>query len=380
MGDLGAGPVSAQLKPGGSAMTTMITARAALVGSRLEHLAPACLVIEGAHIATLGSPAEVRARPDRHIEVPELTLVPGFIDCHVHAGFYPPGEILGGGVTTARDLGWPPELIFPLVESSRREGFEGPTLVAAGPILTAPGGYPSAAAWAPPGTARLIRGPGEAGPAVERTLAEGATIIKIALNPSAGPSFDESTLRALVDAAHARGARVTGHIDGVAELINALDAGVDELAHMLLGGAAIPDRLIARMVAAGTTVVPTLSIHRGRDRAAAVDNLRRFAAAGGSFVYGTDLGNEGPSPGIDALEVAAMDAAGIPARRIIESATVAAAAYLGLATTGILEVGMDADIVGLEGDPAHDHSALTAVGAVWRRGRRVLTASERAPR
>ena len=123
-----------------------------------------------------------------------------------------------------------------------------------------------------------------------------------------------------------------------------------------------------------------MSIHRGRDRAAAVDNLRRFAAAGGSFVYGTDLGNEGPSPGIDALEVAAMDAAGIPARRIIESATVAAAAYLGLATTGILEVGMDADIVGLEGDPAHDHSALTAVGAVWRRGRRVLTASERAPR
>src|SRR5215216_1289776 len=35
------------------------------------------------------------------------TLLPGFVDTHVHLGFYPPALVLAGGVTVVRDLGWP---------------------------------------------------------------------------------------------------------------------------------------------------------------------------------------------------------------------------------------------------------------------------------
>ncbi len=53
------------------------------------------------------------------------------------------------------------------------------------------------------------------------------------------------------------------------------------------------------MVEAGVAIVPTLSIFPKRAVAVAVENLARFVDAGGIVVYGTDLGNAGPRPGID---------------------------------------------------------------------------------
>jgi imidazolonepropionase-like amidohydrolase len=181
--------------------------------------------------------------------------------------------------------------------------------------------------------------------------------------------FDASTLAAITERAHAHGLKVTAHVHGLAQLHAALDAGVDELAHMLLGAEKIPDGTIARMVAAGMTVVPTLSIRFGLDRRRAIDNLRRFVEAGGNVVYGTDLGNAGPGPGIDAREVRAMAAAGMSPRAIIRSATVAAADHLGL-DAGVLEDGRPADIVAVGGNPLARPRDLTNVRMVWRRGRR----------
>lgn len=348
---------------------TAIVAPAALVGRQLERLEPACVVVQGARIAAVGPPEALSGGVGRAVTT-GLTLIPGFIDSHVHSGFHPPREMVRGGVTTARDLGSPPELIHGLAAASQADDFEGPALVAAGPILTARGGYPARARWASPGTARELSGPSEAGGAVARTIGEGASVIKVALNPPAGPTLDAATLGAVVDAAHDRGVEVTGHVFGLPELVKALDAGVDELAHMLLGPDIIPEVVLRRMVASGMAVVPTLSIRFGADRAKAVRELGRFARAGGKIVYGTDLGNDGPRPGIDEGEVAAMAAAGLSARRVIASATVEAAAHLGLASAGAIEAGRYADLVGLAGDP-EDHASLTRIGAVWRRGHRV---------
>jgi imidazolonepropionase-like amidohydrolase len=118
--------------------------------------------------------------------------------------------------------------------------------------------------------------------------------------------------------------------------------------------------------------VPTLSIRFGRDHPIAVDNLARFFSAGGNVIYGTDLGNDGPKPGIDRREVSAMNKAGMSPRDVIASATVSSARYLGLETRGVLAAGMDADIVAVDGDPLRDVTALTHVRMVWREGRRVL--------
>ena len=64
------------------------------------------------------------------------TLLPGFIDLHGHPllGQVPPETILRHGITTIRDTGGP--LVAPSGGDGRLR------VLAAGPILTAPGGYP----------------------------------------------------------------------------------------------------------------------------------------------------------------------------------------------------------------------------------------------
>jgi imidazolonepropionase-like amidohydrolase len=114
--------------------------------------------------------------------------------------------------------------------------------------------------------------------------------------------------------------------------------------------------------------VPTLSC-RFDDLDLAIKNLARWHGTGGRIVYGTDLGNEGPEPGIDRREVSAMQRAGMSPQQIIASATSGAAAYLGLADRGILEPDRVADVIGVKGDPLDDLAALQNIRLVMRRGR-----------
>jgi imidazolonepropionase-like amidohydrolase len=351
--------------------TTAIVGAGALLGETLDFAPDATVVVVDDTITEVGRAGEVDIPTGSEIaDATGLTLIPGFIDAHVHIGFYNPSDVLRGGVTTARDLAWPPERIHVLARSSASVDFDGPTVIAAGPMLTAPGGYPSRAEWAPRGTARVVASPEHAKQAVVQTADEGACVIKVALNPPVGPTLDLVTLRAIVDAAHERGLKVTAHVHGMEELTKALDAEIDELAHMLMGTERIPERTIERMVAQGMVVVPTLSIRFGTDRRVAIDNLGRFVAAGGSIVYGTDLGNAGPRPGIDPREVRALGKAGLSGKEIVASATVASARWLGLPSIGAIAPGRGADLVALAGNPLDDHKALTRVRIVWRKGRR----------
>ncbi|MDQ3963492.1 MAG: amidohydrolase family protein [Actinomycetota bacterium] len=347
-----------------------ITGATVLVGRELEPITDATVVIDGDTITTVGNESVAIPHGANEIDLAGHVLAPGFIDAHVHIGFYDPHEVLAGGVTTVRDLAWPPEEIFELVGQSDDDNFEGPAILAAGPMLTAPGGYPARASWAPPGTALELHDATSAQRAVD-DLAPRAAIIKIALNPQAGPVLDHDVLRAIVDAAHGRGLRVTGHVEGLEQLRRAIDVGVDELAHMLMGREPIPPSMIAEMVESEMTVVPTLSIRTGRDRDVAIDNLDRFRTAGGTIVYGTDLGNEGPRPGIDPLEVDAMAEAGMSVVDIVRSATEGAASYLGLADVGVIAPGMKADLVAFRGEVAEGHRLLRRVARVWKRGRLV---------
>jgi imidazolonepropionase-like amidohydrolase len=346
-----------------------IRAGRALLGSELALAHDVTIVVrDGAiEVARPGVDAPPGASTT---DARDFTVLPGFIDAHVHIGFYDPAKVLAGGVTTVRDLAWPSDQIWPLVERSRDPQFDGPTILAAGQMLTAPGGYPTRAAWAPKGTGLEVRDASEANAAVDEVASQGAAIVKIALNPPVGPVLDEETLTAIVREAHSRGLRVTGHISGLDELRKAVRAGIDELAHMLMSDEEIPEETIAEMLASDIAIVPTLSIFQGAGRKIAIDNLRRFAAAGGTIVYGTDLGNEGPKPGIDPLEVTSMNDAGLGPRAIIATATANSARYLGLERTGRIAPGMDADLIAVKGDPLEDPLALTDVQMVWRKGRR----------
>jgi imidazolonepropionase-like amidohydrolase len=299
----------------------------------------------------------------RRIEGAGRTLLPGFVDTHVHLDFHSPATVLRGGVTTVRDLGWPAARLEALRRDAERFPTSSPRLLVAGPIVTAPGGYPSRAAWAPPGTAREVEGPERSAAAVAELAAAGASVIKVALDARVGPTLPPATLAAIVRSARSHGLGVTAHAAGIAEVGKALDAGVTELAHWPFGQE-LPGELIRRM-AALMAVVPTLHVDRSPARRRGV---RSFVALGGRVLYGTDLGNQGPPPAIDVTELSLLVEAGLSPAGAVAAATSLAAEHLGLRAIGRVAPGYVADLLLVEGDPLADLRALTRARLVSRAG------------
>jgi imidazolonepropionase-like amidohydrolase len=292
------------------------------------------------------------------------TLLPGFVDAHVHLDFYPPAQVLAGGVTTVRDLGWPAGRLAALAAAAAAPGAASPRLLTAGQIVTVPGGYPTRAAWAPPGTARPVDGPAEAEAAVAELAEAGAAVIKVALDDRVGPTLPAPVLAALVRAAGERGLGVTAHVGTAAEAAKALAAGVGELAHWPFDPRPLPDALVDAL-AESVVAVPTLHIDPSPARRAGV---RRFVARGGRVVYGTDLGNQGPPPAVDTEELRLLVEAGLEPGRALAAATSLAAAHLGLAGLGRVAPGATADLLLVDGDPLADLAALSRVRLVVRDG------------
>jgi imidazolonepropionase-like amidohydrolase len=263
-------------------------------------------------------------------------------------------------VTFCRDLAWPPDDIFPLVDISQSTDFDGPQVVAAGPMVTVPGGYPSRSGWCPPGGWTEVRSAEEAAGAVARIAEDDPAVIKVALNSDVGPTLSDRELVAVCQAAHERGLAVTAHVQGRGQTERALGAGVDELAHVPWTEDLSED--LAAGVARGMAVVGTLDIHsygaRTPELDRAVANLSRIASAGGRIRYGTDLGNGAIPPGIHAGEVAHMAAAGLSPERILAAMTF-----------GPLREGVESSLVGLAGNPLHDLTAFGRVELVVTRGR-----------
>jgi imidazolonepropionase-like amidohydrolase len=314
--------------------------------------------MEGTRVTSAGATVEA---PDAGEEVVgDWFLLPGVRDAHVHIGLSDPRAVLRGGVTAVRDLGWPPRDIFPLVDISTGTDFDGPAVAAVGPMITAPGGYPSRAGWCPAEGWVEVRDPEEAAGAVRRIASQDPAAIKVMLNSEAGPTLPDRELVAVVESAHALGLPVAAHVQGSGQTERALGAGVDELAHCPWTEH-LSDQLVEAL-ARSTTIVSTLDIHSyGRrtpnlDRA--IDNLSRFTGAGGLVRYGTDLGNGPIPPGIHAGEAAHLAAAGLSVEGILRAMT-----------GGPLARGTEADIVGLGANPFEDLSALGRVALVVRGGR-----------
>ncbi len=287
-------------------------------------------------------------------------LMPGVVDHHVHIRLSDPAAVLAGGVTSVRDLGWAPDEIFPLCDISQATDFDGPAVGAVGPFITAVGGYPSQAGWCPPGGWIEVQGPEEAAAVVDRIATMDPVAIKVALNGDAGPTLSDAELVQVCDAAHAHDLRVTAHVQGEGQAERALGSGVDEFAH-----APWTERLSDELVSAiarRLTIVSTLDIQSYGRRTAqldvALDNLGRFARAGGRVRYGTDLGNGPIPPGVHIREAALLASTGLTPEAVL--------------TTMIgwrLRDGAPGDLVALAGNPLEDLRALGDVRLVIRTGR-----------
>jgi imidazolonepropionase-like amidohydrolase len=317
--------------------------------------------IDGGTIVAVGRPGPVDAAAEP-IELDGF-LMPAAADRHVHIGLADPGSVLLRGVTAVRDLAWPADRIFGLADASELSTFNGPLVRAAGPMLTGRGGYPTQDRWAPPGTGRELDGPDDARAAVAELAAAGTAAIKVSLNAEAGPTPTDAELAAIVDAAAAAELPVTAHAQGAGQVERALGAGIDELAHTPW-----THRLSDEVVDAAARslrIVTTLDIHSfGRDTPAirtALDNLRRFHLAGGTVIYGTDLGNGAIPPGIHTRELLLMAEAGLEYEEILHALVRAP-----------IEPGAPADLIGLADDPLDDLRAFDRVTTVVRAGRVVL--------
>jgi imidazolonepropionase-like amidohydrolase len=281
----------------------------------------------------------------RTVDAKGLVLLPAFIDAHVHLSVA--GDVasiaraeLRGGVAAVLDLG-EPERLLPLSAAPLRVRF-------AGPLLTAPRGYPTQS-WGAGGYGLELAEADDARAAVQRLAKAGARFAKLAFDRRF-PVLDPAVARAAVQEAHRLGLQVAAHALDVEMVRRALDAGVDILAHTPVER--LPDDLVAVIGGKRTWIISTLHAFGGTPTALA--NLGRLRSGGARIVYGTDLGNQGTSPGIDAQELALLAQAGFSAGEVIAAATTAAAELLGDPDLGRLTKGAAASVIGVREESLKD--------------------------
>jgi imidazolonepropionase-like amidohydrolase len=243
-------------------------------------------------------------------------VLPGLCDAHVHSALVELSTVWAGGVSSVWDLGGVPAKVAAVAARGT------PTVRFAGPFLIAPGGYPSDRAWAPAGCCREVRSAADAAEAVGEARARGATLIKVTAH-AGGPLLSDSTLAAVVDAAHRAGLPVVVHAEGPGTVAAAYAAGADYLAHTPWTEAL--DEGLIRDSAARMTWISTLDIHGWGsptpEQDVAIGNLRRFLGHGGKVRYGTDLGNGPLPPGINPRELRALQRAGLGPADILTAMT-----------------------------------------------------------
>lgn len=239
----------------------------------------------------------------------------GFTDWHAHTTLQTPHP---SPVTRVIDLGSNPATLDARRTRLLRQGV---TLEHAGPFLTAPGGYPSDRDWAEAGMVRFVTSAVEAHQAVTEILGSGARFVKVVLHPAAGPTLSTELLRIIVNASHP--VPVVAHAEGEGEASRAREAGATHLAHTPFSEHLSDSEIAAQ--ARSMTWITTLDIHGwgqpNEEYHTAVENLQRFAEAGGKVRYGTDMGNGPTSGGLNHRELAAMSEAGLSGKQILHALT-----------------------------------------------------------
>lgn len=375
------------------------------------------IVIEGRRIVSVGADAVI---PDsaRIINLAGLTLLPGFIDSHVHlSGVTPSAYDMGGimgwwqhasnflrrfparrralieaGITSVKSLGDPYPWVLHLADRIEAGDLAGPRIFAAGPLLTAPGGHPVAelraaghgdTSFIAQITRQIVAA--DEGRAVTAELAGRVDFISTVLEspgPSPLPRLSGAVLRSITETAHRQSLPVLAHVGRAADVAVALGAGVDGLEHVphdrRLDSLTL-DSLARLDVVVDPTLVALsqrLATERGGGSAVATarDNVARLIAAGVPLVVGSDA----PGPGTFFgetfhRELRTLVELGLTPRRAIAAATSRAAAHLGLPDSlGSIAPGRWADLVAVDGDPLNDIAATANIRLVIADGRILL--------
>lgn len=274
-----------------------------VVGGRLidgtgrDPVTRAVIVLDAGRVVAAGPEGTVAVPRDaRVIDVAGRTVLPGFIDCHLHATYRsrevrqhllnPPTynifrslpilrATLECGVTTARDMGG--------ADAGFRQAIDegliaGPRLLVSIVMMSQTGGHGDA--WMPAGLRvprrawlphNIADGVEDLRKLARQLLMAGADFLKICATggiTSVTDDYDEAQftvdeLRAVVGEATARRKRVAAHAEGRQGIRNALAAGVYSLEH----GWFLDEECVDTMLRQHTWWIPTLAlVPRSRER------------------------------------------------------------------------------------------------------------------
>ena len=378
----------------------------------------AVVVIQGNRITAVGGAIPPNAQV---IDLGDVTLLPGFIDAHVHLSaesgdnwyldwfngmMRQPTEqallattyarkTIEAGVTTVRDLGSDDFISVGMRNAINQGWIIGPRMLVANYAIGSTGGHGDGDP-IPPVRGVPQRGPlegvcngaAECRAAVRYQIKYGADVIKFM--PSGGvlslsdpvdaPELSQDEMNAIVEEAHHWGRKVAAHCHGDAAAKMAIQAGVDSIEH----GSFMKADTLAMMKEHGVYLVPTLLAgeYTGgkadkfppaiatKAKAALAARSEMFRSAlktGVKIAFGTD---SAVSPhGMNTKEFALMTGLGMAPSAALRSATSVGAALLGIDDRlGTIAAGKIADIVAVPGNPLDDIHATEHVSFVMKDG------------
>ncbi len=363
------------------------------------------VVISGNKIQAVGSDAQIPADATV-IDLGDATLLPGFIDAHVHLSMeagpnwyldfyngimrFPAEQALYGahyakvtleaGITTVRDVGSEDYIALGLRNAIRAGIIPGPRMLVSNYAIGATGGHADQSPF-PPNLIKVAdpikgvcNGPDQCREAVRYQIKYGADVIKFM--PSGGvlslsdpvdnAQLTQEEMNAIVSEAHNWGRKVAAHCHGDKAAKMAIAAGVDSIEH----GSFLKDDTLLEMKKKHVYLVATLFagywVGQHLDtfppaiavkaRAAAAQAQQMFQHAvkiGVPLAMGTD---EGVEPhGLNAHEFALMTKNGLTPAQALMAATAGGADLLALSDQiGTLAAGKAADVVAVTGNPLTD--------------------------
>ena len=354
------------------------------------------VTLEGGRIAAVGE-GEGAAADSRAVVETGGTILAGLINSHAHLAWDGIHDLaaqslgdapeisaykaasnmlacLRAGITTVRDLGMNRSGVF--AKQAVEQGVvAGPRLLICAEAITQTGGHTY---WC----CREATGADEMRRAVREQIKDGADLIKIMMCHD-NLEFTDDELHAIVDETHRQERPVTAHATFNAAIARAVDFGIDTVEH----GGSMSDETIGKLVESGVPIVTTFSPVllqskpeiarkynipewkiRERQRMVAdksrYDGLQRAARAGVRIVFGTDAGSPAVRHGVVVPEMEFMIEVGVVADNhgAIMSATWEAAIMNRLDDRiGTVEVGKEADVIVVDGNPLDDLRALERV-------------------
>lgn len=416
----GAAMAPAQVDGGVRAATAPVLLKAAAVLDVRTgtYTRPGMVLVEHGRIAAIGANLTAPTGT-KTLELGDLTLLPGLIDCHVHLFLHAPqpgqpvdeaGQTvredvpertifatlaaradLMAGFTAERDMGTEGagNADAAVRQAINRGEIPGPRMWISGNAISIVGGHESAHGYniaiPIPDNADMVTGVTQLVETMRRQFHLGATFIKIYETGSerwvnnqftVQYQFTEPELAAAVAEADRLGTFIGVHDAGEPGTLYAAQAGVASIDH----ATQLSPETMKIMVAKRIFAVPTFSVYiafnskamggpggTSRTIAYKASEFRKQLAAGVPIAMGTDVG---PFPhGTQAQEFYRMVHYGMSPLAAIQAGTINASELLrDDKNIGTLEVGKYADIVGVAGDPLQNIRLLEDVKFVMKGG------------